>query len=49
MDVCCRLSGIQQKTEELTKSCVELGAEDKGASYGNIQKEADDEWGKTAI
>jgi len=37
---------LEATTEDLTKGYVELGADDKSISYGRIQKEADDEWGK---
>ena len=37
---------LEATTEDLTKGFVELGADDKSVSFGRIQKEADDEWGK---
>jgi len=37
---------LEATTEDLTKGYVELGADDKSISYGRIQKEADNEWGK---
>jgi len=37
---------LEATTEDLTKGYVELGADDKSVSFGRIQKEADDEWGK---
>lgn len=37
---------LEVTTEDLAKGYVELGAEDKSISYGRIQKEADEEWGK---
>ena len=37
---------LEVTTEDLAKGYVELGADDKSISFGRIQKEADDEWGK---
>ena len=37
---------LEVTTEDLAKGYVELGADDKSVSFGRIQKEADDEWGK---
>lgn len=37
---------LELTTEDLAKGYVELGADDKSMSFGRIQKEADDEWGK---
>ena len=37
---------LEVTTEDLSKGYVELGADDKSVSYGRIQKEADEEWGK---
>jgi len=37
---------LEVTTEDLAKGYVELGADDKTISFGRIQKEADDEWGK---
>ena len=35
---------LECTTQDLTKGYVALGAEDKSASYGRIQQQADDEW-----
>lgn len=37
---------LEVTTEDLAKGYVELGADDKSISFGRIQKEADEEWGK---
>ena len=37
---------LEITTEDLAKGYTELGANDKNISFGRIQKEADDEWGK---
>ena len=37
---------LEITTEDLAKGYSELGADDKSISFGRIQKEADDEWGK---
>ena len=37
---------LEVTAQELTKGYVELGADDKSISFGRIQKQADDEWGK---
>jgi hypothetical protein len=37
---------LEVTTEDLAKGYVELGADDKSISFGRIQKQADDEWGK---
>ena len=35
---------LEVTTEDLTKGYVELGADEKGISFGRIQKDANDEW-----
>ena len=37
---------LEVTTQDLTKGYVELGADCKETSFGRIQKQADDEWGK---
>lgn len=37
---------LEVTTEDLAKGFTELGATDKSISFGRIQREADDEWGK---
>jgi len=37
---------LELTVEDLTKGYTELGADDKTASYGRIQNQADSEWGK---
>jgi len=37
---------LEVTTQDLAKGYIELGADDKSISFGRIQKEADDEWGK---
>ena len=37
---------LEITTEDLARGYVQLGASDKSISFGRIQKEADDEWGK---
>ena len=38
---------LETTTQDLTKGYVQLGADDKSLSFGRIQKQADEEWGKT--
>lgn len=35
---------LELTAQDLTKGYTELGADDKGISFGRIQKQADDEW-----
>lgn len=37
---------LEVTTQDLTKGYMQLGAEDNSPSFGRIQKQADDEWGK---
>ena len=37
---------LEVTTQDLTKGYMELGADCKEVSFGRIQKQADDEWGK---
>ncbi len=37
---------LETTAEDLTRGYVELGVEDKSVSYGRIQRQADEEWGK---
>ena len=37
---------LEVTTQDLTKGFVELGADSKEISFGRIQKQADDEWGR---
>lgn len=37
---------LEVTTQDLTKGYAELGAESADISFGRIQKEADEEWGK---
>ena len=37
---------LEVTTQDLTKGYMELGADNKEISFGRIQKQADDEWGK---
>lgn len=37
---------LEVTTQDLTKGYVHLGADDKSPSFGRIQQQADDEWGR---
>ncbi|MDR0288007.1 MAG: hypothetical protein LBI03_09940 [Clostridiales bacterium] len=39
---------LEKTTQDLTKGYTELGADNKDISFGRIQKEADNEWGKNS-